>query len=254
MTSKHELLLTDVGRELGVRQMLNVQQAVKGVFVAWLALTGATHRAHADQGGWCTPAGCYVWADPYWDSQAGGGSGGGGSGNPNCTEDCGPPPGGPPPPHVLPPAQLPNLTKLLCATNTFGTQHPIYPVIEANEYAFVNAAGTFAYSETTPTMPAGFERLYGLTAIGNQWVGGGWSAVYAGGMVPFSGQFVYIDPSTNQQVTISTSFTGFEWALLTIVHEVAHQHGLGDSLANEMFGDGLGYKAVQRYRAGNSCR
>lgn len=176
-------------------------------------------------------------------------------GNPNCTEDCNYTPPQPPPPEAIPEAQLPNYTKVTCAAAKYGSQTPKLPAMYDNQYAFYNpSTGKTVFSETSSSPPPDYGEVFGETFFDPQVWQGGWTSIYAGGLVAEQQGIDYIDPVTNLSGYMAGPFTKEEWALVTLVHEISHQNGLKGSQHDEGVADGLAVKALKAYRADHGAK
>lgn len=235
------------GRDLSDRQMRDVRSAIRCVLFAAAVFAGTESRA---DGGYCDQGGCVVWASvPGGYGGSAGGAGGSSTGNPGCTEDCNPSAAQPVDayqPHALSPAQLPNMAKLNCASSKYGLA-PIHAPNFVNAWYFaphnyVPNSMNFYWSDSSPYAPSGYDPLDGTTWIGSNGASVTW--LFARGALPLNDSFPYIDPTTGALLQVNVSFTAFEHALMTVVHESAHQHGI----SSEARADGYGYSAVKAYR------
>ena len=204
-----------------------------------------------DEGAWCDPAGCYIWADPWEDpiGGLGGGGGGGGSGGTGSSSGSS---GPPTPPPAIPIASLPDRDKLQCAANAYGKFTPRYPWTIDNIWAFVKEGAPELYSTTTSLPPPGYEPDDGVTNEGPDWPYGGQTILFASGASAHPDGFFYDDSKTKTRVVLPGPFTAFEWALITYAHEVAHQNGIDDEGDAESYGSA----ALLAYRAdhGDACK
>ncbi len=201
-----------------------------------------------DEGGWCTDAGCYIWADPGDPfGGAGGGIGGGGSGGTGSSSGGS---GSPPPPPAIPISQLPDRDKLNCAANKYGDYKTKYPWTMDDIWAFTKGAQE-AYSTSTSVPPPGFAVDEGVTNFGSEWPTGGQTILFASGLSAHSSDYYYKDPLTGADVKVPGPFTAFEWALITLAHELAHQNGVVSEDVAEQYGESV----LHAYRAdgGKQC-
>jgi hypothetical protein len=222
------------------------------VFSAPVGLRIPPTRGADDDGGFCTPTGCYVWANPY--DPTGGGPGGGWGGGTGGTGSSSGGSGPPPDPPALPPDKLPDPEKIDCAAREYGNLAPKWGPALNNIWAFAQIAheNIEAFSTTTPLAPPGYMEIFGDTGIGTIWYSGGTTILYAGGMTAqdSSKRFSYKDNATGAIVVESGPFTAFEWSLVTFAHEVRHQYGYDDEDDAEKYG----YSVLKSYRADGGKR
>jgi|GEM_PF-6747712 len=201
-----------------------------------------------DDGGSCTETGCYIWADasdPFGSS--GGGPGGGGSGGTGSSSGGS---GPPPPPPAIPISAVPDRDKLNCAANDYGRYKTKYPWTMDNIWAFAKG-NQEAYSAYTQVPPPGFEPDDAVTTFGSEWPTGAQTIIFAAGFSNPPASYYYFDPSTHTKVTVSGPFSTFEWALITLAHELAHQNGVVSEDAAEQYGESV----LHAYRddGGKAC-
>jgi hypothetical protein len=206
-----------------------------------------------DEGGWCTDAGCYIWANPY-DPLGGGVGGGGWGGGSGGTGSSGGGSGTPPPPPAIPIMLLPDLDKVTCGGSAYGNEAPKFGFAINNIWAFADH-DTEVYSVASSTPPTGFETVNGDTEIGPSWVGGGTTILYAAGLSPHSGGFDYYDDVSKTTKNAPGPFSALEWAILTYAHEITHQNGMGTTLEEELKAEGYAYEVLKEYRddGGKKC-
>jgi hypothetical protein len=223
------------------------------VFSAPIGLRVPLTRPENDEGGFCTAAGCYVWANP-WDP-TGGGPGGGWGGGTGGTGSSSGGSGPPPDPPAIPADKLPDPEKILCGAREYGSLSPKWGPALNNIWAFAQTAhpDIEAFSFTSPLPPPGYASVLGDTGVGTDWYEGGVTILYAGAMSPqdASKTFFYTDIATGKIVTEPGPFTAFEWSLVTFAHEVGHQYGFDDEDDN----DAYGYAVLKGYRddGGKKC-
>lgn len=207
---------------------------------------------HDDAGGWCTAAGCYIWADPY-DPLGGVGGGGWGSGSGGTGSSSGGS-GPPPPPPAIPIMLIPDLDKVACVGTAYGNEAPKWGFAINNIWAFADG-DTEVYSATTSTPPTGFETVNGDTAISSSWVGGGTTILFAAALIPHAGGFAYYDDVSKANREAPGPFSALEWAILTYAHEITHQNGMGTTAADELKAEGYAYDVLKDYRGdgGKKC-
>ena len=253
----------DVDR-ISARRLVDVRSAVKAVlFTALVFAVGESNaRAHDydplmrnlistpasddrsigddptsdDEGGSCSESGCYIWADvsdPF-GSSGGGPSGGGSGGTGSSSGGSGPPP----PPPAIPISLVPNRDKLNCAANNYGRYKTKFPWVMDNIWAF-NKGKQEVYSAYTPVAPPGFVVDEGVTNFGSEWPMGAQTILFASGFSAHSGSYFYDDPSTGSRVTVPGPFSAFDWALITLAHELAHQNGVVSENVAEQYGQSV---------------
>ena len=201
-----------------------------------------------DEGGSCSETGCYIWADvsdPF--GSAGGAFGGGGSGGTGSSNGGS---GPPPPPPAIPISQLPNRDKLNCAANSYGRYKTKHPWVMDNIWAFAKDK-LEAFSTSTPVPPPGYEPDDAVTSFSSEWPTGAQTILFAAGFSNPPANFYYFDPSTGVKITVSGPFSTFEWSLVTLAHELAHQNGVVSENAAEQYGKSV----LDAYRddGGKAC-
>ena len=199
-----------------------------------------------DDGGWCTPAGCYIWANIFDPSGGGGGWGGGSGGTGSSSGGRGPPITTP----AIPISQLPDVDKLKCAVAQYGL-HPVKYVWSIDDVWAFNQGRNEYISVDTPLPPPGYVEDEAITNTGSDWAGGGQTILFAAGVSAHRDGFSFRDPNTHAMVTIPGPFTAFEWGLVTLAHEIAHQNDVVSENDAEYFGN----QALQAYRGdhGKKC-
>jgi hypothetical protein len=158
--------------------------------------------------------------------------------------------GPPPPPPAIPISQLPDRDKLNCAANKYGGYTTKYPWTMADIWAFTKGAQE-AYSAFTSVPPPGFAPDEGVTTFGSEWPTGGQTILFASGLSAHHDDYYYRDPATGTDVKVSGPFTAFEWGLVTLAHELAHQNGVVSEDVAEQYGASV----IHAYRAdgGKQC-
>lgn len=208
--------------------------------------------AAEDDGGFCTPVACYIWANPLDPTGGGpgGGWGDGGGGTGSSSGGSGPPPE----PPALPRESLPDPEKIACGAREYGTLSPKWGPALNDIWAFaqVEDPNIEAFSFMSSSPPPGYDAVLGDTGIGTDWYGGGTTILYAEAMTAqdASKKFFYIDTATGKTVVETGPFSAFEWSLVTFAHEVRHQYGYDD----EDDADAYGYAVLKSFRSDGGKR